>query len=75
MGKISKFMTVGWDSPPSIPKVSRKGSREWGDISHLVRQQSNIKEEEIFGKKRDIEGIILGDNPVGHCFILTDLVP
>ena len=38
-------------------------------------QQSNIKGEEIFGKKEDTWGIILGNNPAGHCFVLKDLVP
>ena len=29
-----------------------------------------------FGSTGDIdEGIILGDNPAGHCFLLTDLIP
>ena len=30
-----------------------------------------------FGKKRDTggEGIILGENPAGHCFLLRDLIP
>ena len=42
-------------------------------------------EKEIWGKggqsthdegmQRDTEGIILGDNPAGHCFVLWDLVP
>ena len=29
VGKMSTFFTVGWNSPP-IPKVSHKGSGEWG---------------------------------------------
>ena len=30
-----------------------------------------------FGKGRDIrdEGIIVGNNPAGHCFVLKDLIP
>ena len=30
-----------------------------------------------FGKRGDTgeEGIILGDNPVGRCFVLRDLIP
>ena len=36
VGKMSTFLTVGWNSPPigwnspPIPKVSHKGSGEWG---------------------------------------------
>ena len=29
---------------------------------------------DIFGKKGDAWGIILEDNPAGHCFVLRDLV-
>ena len=30
-----------------------------------------------FGKREDTggEGIILGENPAGHCFVLRDLIP
>ena len=30
-----------------------------------------------FGKRWDTggEGIIIGDNPAGHCFLLKDLIP
>ena len=28
-----------------------------------------------FGKKEVMWGIILGDNPAGHCFVLRVLVP
>ena len=37
-------------------------------------QQSNIKRGDIFGKKGNTRGIILGDNPAGHCLVLKDLV-
>ena len=29
----------------------------------------------FFGKKGDTWGIILGENPTGHCFALRDLGP
>ena len=37
-------------------------------------QQSKIKEGDVFGKKEGTWGIILGDNPVEHYFVLRDLV-
>ena len=37
-------------------------------------QQSNIKRGYIFGRKGNTQGIILGDNPAGHCLVLKDLV-
>ena len=43
----------------AIPRVAQKGSWEGGDS---------------FGQKEDTGGIILGDNPAGHYFVLDDLV-
>ena len=48
-------------------------------VDTLWRQQSKIKEGEIFRKKEDAggggEGIILGNDPAEHCFVLKDLIP
>ena len=72
VGEMSKFLAVGWDSSPrpGFPIKVQEGVTVhtwWG-------QQRNIKREGIFDKKIDTWGIILGDNPVGHCFVLGDLV-
>ena len=58
-----------------IPRVSLKGSGDGGTVHTWCLQQSSIKGGNIFGKKRDTWGIILGDNPAGYCFLLRDLVP
>ena len=52
-------MAFGWNSC-AIPRVAQKGSWDGGGAS--------------FGQKEDTGGIILGDNPVGHYFVLDDLV-
>ena len=55
--------------------VSYKGSGEGGTVHTWGVQQSNIKGVDIFGKKEDIWGIIMGDNTDGYCFVLRGLVP
>ena len=47
-------------------------------VDTLWRQQSKIKEGEIFRKKEDAGGgedVILGNDPAEHCFVLKDLIP
>ena len=53
-----------------IPRVSHKGSWERGTVHTWWVQQFF----DIFVKKRDTLHMILGDNPAGHCFVLSDLV-
>ena len=50
--------------------VTHKGSGE-GRTVHTWRVQHFC---DIFGKKRDVWHMILGDNPAGHGFVLMDLV-
>ena len=74
MGRISKFLALDWDSP-SIPRVFHKSSREEGTVHTWWGEQSNIKGEKHFWLEGRHGGIILRDNPAGHCFVLRDLVP
>ena len=72
--QMSKCFAFGWDSS-LIPRISWKGSGEGGTVHTWWREQRNIKGGEIFGRRGNTRGIILGDNPAGHGFVLWDLVP
>ena len=69
MGEISNFFGC-WVGFFTIPRLSHKGSGEGGTVHTLWVQQFC----DIFGKKRDVWRMILGDNPTGHGFVLRDLV-
>ena len=70
MGKMSKFLVIGQDFPPSLGfliKVQRKGREE--------STPEGCNNFLTFFVRRDIPGIIiLRDNPAGRCFVLKDLV-
>ena len=57
-------------SPGFPTKIWGKG----GTVHVWWEQQSNSKRGAVFGKRRDAGGIILGENPAGHCFVLKNLV-
>ena len=42
---------------------------------HGEGKRQHEKQENIFGKMGNAEGIIQGDNSTGHCFVLRDLIP
>ena len=47
----------------------------WAEETHThTHAKSNIKGVDIFGKKGDTWGKILGDDPAGDYFVLRDLV-
>ena len=75
VGKVINILAVGWDSPPPPNPQGSQGSNVGGKVHTWGRQQSNIKEGDIFGKNGNTGCIFLGDNPAGHCFVLRDLVP
>ena len=59
MGKMSKFVAIGWDSHP-IPNV--------GTVHTWWGEQSNIKGGDTSGKKGDTRGIILRDSMLDAVF-------
>ena len=62
-----------WVGVSPILRISHKGSWEGGTVHTWwvqKKKKTNIKGRDIFGK----EGIILGDIPAEHCFVLRDLV-
>ena len=66
---MSKCLAFGQDFFP-IPTVSHKGSGEGGTVHTWWVQQFC----DIFGKKGDARHMLLGDNPVGHGFVLRNLI-
>ena len=56
-----------------------KGLGEGCGTVHILWGNKAVSKEgsflAIFGKKENTGGIILGDNPAGHSFVLKDLVP
>ena len=66
---MSKCLAFGQDFFP-IPRVSHKGSGEGGTVHTWWVQQFC----DIFGKKGDARHMLLGDNPVGHGFVLRNLI-
>ena len=77
MREISTILAAGWDSA-IILRFFYKGLEEGaGQATTGVGNKSTLMESGIFSKSGDAEGggIILGDNPARHGFVLTDLVP
>ena len=46
-----------------------------GRSIHGEGKRQDEKQENIFGKMGNAEGIIQGDNSAEHCFVIRDLIP